>query len=338
MLLTLGHAYGMAKILQNNVVPYDVNNYHKMVGNSVAIKKVFHKIGKAAGVDAPVLITGESGTGKELIANAIHKQSLRVKGPFMVVNCAALPENLIQSELFGHEKGSFTGALQKKIGAFEAANKGTVFLDELGELSLDMQVNLLRFLQENTIKRIGSNEDIKVDVRVIAATNIDLFKAVQTGVFREDFYYRINVLHIETPSLRERKEDIELLAKYFFEKFDKEKHGKLTGFSAAALEVIKQHQWPGNIREMINRIRSAMIMSENNFLTPEDLKLERRLQSSRHTMLLSDVRELAERKAIYAALSRNQNNITITAKELGISRITLYRLMGKLDIQKEFRK
>ena len=333
LLMTMGHAYGIASLAEHGTEKNDDDLNQTMVGNSSVMKNLFKNIRKVAGVDAPVLISGESGTGKELAAKAIHEKSSRVNGPFIVVNCGSLPSTLIQSELFGHEKGSFTGALQRRIGALEAASGGTVFLDEIGDLPFEQQVNLLRFLQESTIQRLGDTRQLKVDVRVIAASHFDLHDAMDAGKFREDLYYRINVLNISIPSLRERKEDIVILAKYFFDKFSPEKQVNLKGFSEHALEVMQQYEWKGNVRELINRIGSAVVMSEQSLITPEELNLERRSKMARHIFTLEEAREEAEHEAILAALGRNNKNVSASSKQLGVSRVTLYRLMEKLGIK-----
>jgi len=253
------------------------------------------------------------------------------KEPFIAVNCGALPTNLIQSELFGHEKGAFTGAHQRKIGRIESAAGGTLFLDEIGDLALDLQVNLLRFLQEKTIERVGGTEKIHVDVRVIAATHVDLERAVKEGRFREDLYYRLNVLHLNVPSLREREQDIELLARFFFDKFAKEKNRNVKGFRRDTLQAMNDYEWPGNVRELINRIRRAMVMCDNRLITTADLGLERRL-SQRRLTTLDEARTRAEKEAIQYSLRFNRNNVSQAARQLGVSRVTLYRLMEKYQI------
>lgn len=331
LLNTLGHAYGMAEIKQLAVAPDEKFGEYEMVGASPVMQTLFSNIRKVAGVDAPVLIAGESGTGKELAALAIHERSARKGGPFIAVNCGALPTNLIQSELFGHEKGSFTGAQQRKIGRIESSTGGTLFLDEIGDLALDLQVNLLRFLQEKTIERVGGTEKIHVDVRVIAATHVNLEQAVKEGRFREDLYYRLNVLNIKVPALREREGDIELLARFFFEKFTKEKNRNVKGFRRNALQTMIDYDWPGNVRELINRIRRAMVMCENRLITTADLGLERR-SSHRRLTTLDDARTKAEKEAIQFSLRFNRNNVSQAARQLGVSRVTLYRLMEKFEI------
>ncbi|MEQ4539811.1 MAG: sigma-54 dependent transcriptional regulator [Billgrantia sp.] len=300
----------------------------EMVGTVPAMHKVFDTIRRVASVDAPVFISGESGTGKELAARAIHERSQRASAPFIAVNCGALPSSLIQSELFGHEKGAFTGASQRKIGQIEAAAGGTLFLDEIGDLPLELQVNLLRFLEEKTIQRIGALDEIAVDVRVLSATHVDLEKAVAEGRFREDLYHRLNVLQVNIPPLRERQEDIEILARFFFNKFIEEKSMKVRGFSLEALALMRQYHWPGNIRELINRVRRAMVMCEQRLIKPADLGLERRT-SNRLAITLEEARNSAEKEALIGALNRNKHKVKKAADELGVSRVTLYRLMEK---------
>ena len=239
-----------------------------MIGMSKAMRDLYRTIEKSCEVDAPMVIDGESGTGKELAARAIHQLSSRSSGPFVAVNCAALPATLIQSELFGHEKGAFTGAQQRKIGRLEAAAGGTIFLDEIGDLPLDLQVNLLRVLQNRTIERLGSNQEIHLNVRIIAASHVNLEQAVEQGRFREDLYYRLNVLRLHTPPLREREGDVTLLAQHYFNKLLGTAHRTARGFSQQAIRVMTHYTWPGNVRELVNRVGRAAIMSENRLLTP----------------------------------------------------------------------
>ncbi len=304
------------------------------IANSPAMQVVLQSISKMAAADAPVYILGESGTGKELAARAIHRQSARRQGPFQAINCAALPAQLIQSELFGHEKGAFTGAHQRNIGRIEAANGGTIFLDEIGDLPLDLQATLLRFLQENTVERLGSLESIKVDVRVISATNIDLQQAVEDDYFREDLYYRLNVLQLPLPPLRERLGDIELLANYYLRKFAAEYKRNIKGFNQLALQLLNSYTWPGNIRELMNRVRRAVIMCENPWISPADLELDRR-QCRGLLTTLAEARAEADRQVIRATLRYCRNNITRAARQLGVSRVTLYKLIEKYGLLEE---
>ncbi|MDN6297980.1 MAG: sigma-54 dependent transcriptional regulator [Halomonas sp.] len=301
---------------------------YEMVGTSPAMRTLFQNIRKVAAVDASVFISGESGTGKELTALAIHERSPRASRTFHAINCGALPEQLIQSELFGHEKGAFTGAAQRKVGRIEAADAGTLFLDEIGDLPLEQQVNLLRFLETQRIRRVGGLEEISVDVRILAATHIDLEKAVSEGRFREDLYHRLNVLQVTVPALREHPEDIEILARYFFERFSSEKPGRLKGFSCEALQAMRHYHWPGNIRELLNRIRRAMVMCDNRLIQPEDLGIGHS-ERAPVSQTLCQARDQAEREALASALQRNGHKVHPAARELGVSRVTIYRLMEK---------
>lgn len=329
--LTLGHAYGMAALNGHDHGDDSAGEY-TMIGTSAAMRQLFGTLHKLAAVGVPILIQGESGTGKELAALAIHGQSARAGAPFVAVNCAALPGNLIQSELFGHERGSFTGAHQRKIGKIESAAGGTVFLDEIGDLSLDLQVNLLRFLQSHTIERVGGTDPISVDVRVIAATHVDLERAVAAGRFREDLFYRLNVLHLTMPPLRERGGDVETLAHYFFDEFRCERHPRLKGFSHQAVVAMSAYNWPGNVRELINRVRRAMVMCEQFLITPADLGLIGAVQNNAG-LTLDRARDVAERSVIETTLQRVDNNVSEAARQLGISRVTLYRLMQKYNLR-----
>ena len=324
----LGHAHGRASLREaaEGVAPGGGDT--TLLGESPAIIELMRQVRRMASAQAPVLIQGESGSGKELIARAIHQHSARSSGPLVVINCGAIQSNLIQSELFGHEKGAFTGAISAKSGLFEEAEGGTVFLDEIGELPLDLQVNLLRFLQEGTVSRVGSTKVRRIDVRVVAATNIDLQQAVAQGRFREDLFYRLNVLHLHVAPLRERREDIRLLAHHFFRKFSVEKSAKLKGFSRLAVQAMQAHTWPGNVRELINRVRCSMIMARGRLIMPVDLGLEApsgpELQN-----VLDEARLKAERGAIASTLQLTGRNVADSARQLGVSRMTLYRLMLK---------
>lgn len=330
----LGHAYGIYHLQQLEHDEPGINDEFQMVGTSPEMLSIFDQVRKVSKTDASVLITGESGTGKELIARAIHQRSKRSAYPFIAVNCGSLPEMLIHSELFGYEKGAFTGASQRRLGRIEAANQGSLFLDEIGDLDLNLQAHLLRFLQEGTIERLGNNTPMQVDVRVIAATNIDLNKAVEQGRFREDLFYRLSVLNIELPPLRNRGEDKELLARFFFKKFASDHNGQLRGFTDEAINSINNHVWPGNVRELINRVRRGMIMSDNKLITPQDLNLSSEMVSkSEPIRTLSEARSEAEKRVICVTLERFNHNISRAAKALGVSRVTLYRMMEKHHLE-----
>src|SRR6202162_2467724 len=307
--------------------------FEEMMGTCEEMEKVYASIRKVANTDAPVLVAGESGTGKELVARGIHRQSGRREKPFVAINCGAIPENLLESELFGHEKGSFTGAHAQKKGRIEAAQDGTLFLDEIGELPMLLQVKLLRFLQDHEIVRVGGREEIGVNVRVIAASNIDLKKAMSEGKFREDLFYRLNVVAIKIPPLRERGEDILLLAKMFLQKYSVENKKKNSGFSRQAVHAIQNYGWPGNIREMENKIKRAVIMAEGGKITPEDLELTS-AASKFEGLSMREAREVIEKEIIQRALTKNKGNVSQTASELGISRPTLHELIEKLGINK----
>jgi two-component system NtrC family response regulator len=303
------------------------DTFEGMLGNCAKMQEVFTVIRKLATTDVPVLIMGESGTGKELVARAIHRLSVRQADPFIVINCGAIPENLLESELFGHEKGAFTGAHIQRKGRFEMAEGGTLFLDEIGELTLALQVKLLRFLQERVIERVGGREQIDVDTRVVAATNRDLKEAMKDGKFREDLYFRLGVILMSLPPLRERERDIILLAKAFLERYVDESRKKIMGFNDQAIEAISQYAWPGNVRELENRIKRAVIMAEGAKITLADLEME-----APCVMRLKDAREALEKQLLTKAIACNSGNLTRAAQELGISRPTLYDMMEKFDI------
>jgi two-component system NtrC family response regulator len=311
-----------------------VDSFEGMIGTSPQMQGVFTSIRKVATTEAPVLVTGESGTGKELVARAIHRLSERNKGPFVVINCSAIPETLLESELFGHEKGAFTGAHIQRKGRFEKANGGALFLDEIGELSPPLQVKLLRFLQEQRIERVGGREEISVDVRVMAATNRDLKEAMKEGKFREDLYYRLGVVVLPLPPLREREGDIVVLANALLHRFSEENKKRITGFTPQAIRSLESYRWPGNIRELENRVKRAVIMAEGAKMTPQDLELVSPFEKYEGKGL-REAREELEREFIIKALTGNKGNMTKAAEELGISRPTLYELMEKLGIKKE---
>ena len=301
-----------------------------MVGKSTLIQGVFASIRKVASSDAPVMVLGESGTGKEMVARAIHDHSARRDGPFVAINCSAIPETLLESELFGHEKGAFTGAIGQRKGRIEQASRGTLFLDEIGEVPLPVQVKLLRFLQERTIERVGGRGEVKIDARVVAATNADLERGLRDGSFREDFFYRLAVVRINLPALRERGDDLLLLARAFLQRYSLQNSRQSLSFGQDAVRSIEHHTWPGNIRELQNRVRRAVIMAEGNRLTAEDLELAPSSMGS--GLSLKDAREDLERAMVRSALRRHGGKISPAALELGISRPTLYDLMERFGV------
>ena len=309
--------------------------FEAIIGSSPQMQAVFATIRKVAASDVPVLVVGESGTGKELVARALHQQSGRTAAPFVAINCSAIPETLLESELFGHEKGAFTGAHIQRKGRIESAQGGTLFLDEVGELPAPLQVKLLRFLQEYQIERIGGRETIPVDVRVVAATNVDLKQAMAAGRFREDLYYRLGVMTIPLPPLRERGADILLLAEALLQRYVVEKKPKVTGFSRQALTALQSYGWPGNVRELENRIKRAVLLTHGPQVTPADLDL-----ASPYSKYLApgkglrEAREAFEKDLIQRALAKNGGNISRTASELGVSRPTLHDLVTKYALER----
>ena len=308
--------------------------FHGILGSSPRMQEVFAAIRKVATTSAPVLLLGESGTGKEMAAEAIHRCSLRKDGPFIAINCNAIPENLLESELFGHEKGSFTGAHTQRKGLVEGAAKGTLFLDEIGELPLSLQIKLLRFLQEQSFMRVGGREKIQSDARVIAATNADLKHATATGKFREDLYFRLAVVVISLPPLRERGDDIAVVAKEFLNRFAAQSGKTGLVFAPETLRAANRYSWPGNVRELQNRIHRAVIMAEGRRIMPADVELTD-VAHALHPTTLKEARESIEREMVLQALKRSSGKISAASVELGISRPTLYELMEKLDIAKE---
>ncbi len=309
------------------------NSFEGILGTNERMQSVFDSIRKVAPSSAPVLILGESGTGKEMVARAIHQRSPRHSEPFMAINCSAIPESLMESELFGHEKGAFTGAHTQRKGRIESANGGTLFLDEIGEIPLPIQVKLLRFLQEQRIERVGGRQEITVDVRVVSATNANLKKAMQQGTFREDLFYRIAVVQLLLPPLRDRDEDINFLAQNFLQRIGQEIGKPNLTFAPDALRAIRLHAWPGNVRELQNRVRRAAIMAEGKRITPLDLELTPST-APRQGLSLKEARESLERELVTQSLKKNAGKISAAAAELGISRPTFYELMDKLGIQK----
>jgi two-component system NtrC family response regulator len=305
-----------------------------MLGISPIMNILFEHLQHASKTDYPVLITGNTGTGKEMAAKAVHTLSRRADHPLVIINSGAIPENLLESELFGHEKGAFTGAIGRQIGKFELADGGTIFLDEIGELPMLLQVKILRFLQESTIERLGGTKTIQLNVRIIAATNIDLEKAVKQKTFREDLFYRLNVVPLRIPDLQERQEDILLLAHHFLrEESQKLRRGQLS-FAPSAMGALTIHTWPGNVRELQNRIRRALGTTIDNILTPADLGLENTSFNTEEQKLLTlkEARETAEKNAVHSALALSGNNISQAAKLLEVSRPTLHDLLKKHEI------
>jgi DNA-binding NtrC family response regulator len=323
----VGHAYGMVSLHDTGVqdVRKDDCKEGGMVGSCDAMQALYRSIRKVAMTDAPVFISGESGTGKELTAVAIHERSVRREQPFVAINCGAIPPHLLQSELFGYERGAFTGANQRKIGRVEAADGGTLFLDEIGDLPLESQASLLRFLQERKIERLGGQGSTPVDVRIISATHVDMQAAMIEGRFRADLYHRLCVLQIDEPPLRVRGRDIELLANHMLERFRKDASRRLRGFSPCAIAALHNYGWPGNVRELINRVRRAIVMSEGKQILASDLELGEYAEAA--PMSLAQAREAAERQAIEVALLRHRGRLGEAADELGISRVTLYRML-----------
>lgn len=326
-----------------------------MVGSCQAMQVVFHTIRRFATTDAPILVTGQSGTGKELAARAIHERSQYSRGPFVVVNSGGLPASLIASELFGHEKGAFTGALSRRIGRMEEAHNGTLFLDEIGDLPMELQANLLRFLQDKTIQRVGSNAAHQINTRVIAATNVNLEQAVTEGRFRQDLFFRLDVLRIHLPPLREREGDIELMIKFFLNQAAREFNADSPPMLAeSCLSALRHYSWPGNVRELISKMRRAVVMAGDRPLDIGDFDLngpapcgpgpiatnvmgdiEAAVTEPVYTKArLADARARAEEDAVRAALDKFHFNVTRAAKELGVSRVTMYKLMDRYNIQR----
>ncbi len=303
--------------------------FQGMIATTRPMMQLFELAQKVARTDFPVLIQGESGTGKERLALAIHNLSARYEEPFVIVDCGSIPENLIESELFGHEKGSFTGAHARQIGKIERARGGTLVLDEIGELPLPMQVKLLRFLQESTVERIGGKEPIRVDTRVIAISNINLKQAVEESRFREDLFYRLNVVPLVVPPLKDRSDDIPHLANHFLRVYGQEIGRRLKGFHPAAIDAMLCYHWPGNVRELQNRIRRAVVVAEGTHIESADLDLATQIAGRR---TLKQARDAAEAAVIKEALARRNYNITKAAQELDVSRPTLHDLLKKHGI------
>jgi len=340
VLLSIRNALNQSKLLREcQDLRKKSDKRYELIGNHPSMKKLWEEIIKISPTNATVLIHGESGTGKELIARAIHSQSLRAKERFVQVNCAAIPEELIESEFFGHEKGAFTGATEKKPGKFEQADGGTIFLDEIGDMSLKTQSKVLRVLEEGEVQKVGSSRINKVDVRVIAATNKDLGKEKKEGTFREDLYFRLNVIPIYSPSLKEKKEDIPLLVEYFSKIYAEENNFKAKKFSEGALEAIMKYPWKGNIRELKNVVERLIIMTEADIIKRQDLperikgEIGIYLPEAKGIKTLKEFRELAEKDFILAKLEESNWNISQTAREIDTPRSNLYKKLEHYGIK-----
>ncbi|VAW84722.1 Response regulatory protein [hydrothermal vent metagenome] len=324
------HVYDLEKenhqLLMSKPSPLD-----GVIASSPQMLKVCKVIEKIAPANVTTLILGESGTGKEVLARALHNLSDRVDQSFVAINCAAIPENLLESELFGYEKGAFTGAVKQTIGKFEQANGGTLFLDEIGDLPLSLQAKLLRFLQERVIERVGGRKEIAIDVRVVCATHQNIDQLIQNGSFREDLYYRISEITVNIPPLRERAGDAILMAKVFLKKFSSEFGKKMKGFTSDATNAVRAHSWRGNVRELENCIKRAVIMSDDNLLTLDDLELPR-APGDDEVHNLRQVREKAEREAVSQALALCEKNVSKASELLGVSRPTMYDLVEKYGL------
>jgi len=319
----------------------EINLEHNMVGTSAAMHSVFQFIAKAAPTDSTVLIHGESGTGKELVARAIHRNSRRASKPFVAINCAAITETLLESELFGHERGAFTGAVVQKRGKLEVADGGTVFLDEVAELAPALQAKLLRVLQEHEFERVGGTRPIRVDIRVLAATNRDLGETARRGAFRQDLYYRLNVVSVTLPPLRERREDIPLLACYFAEKYGRRSGRPGLGISPEARALLINYDWPGNVRELENAVERAVVLGSNCLILPEDLPEPVQEADARAGLSSAKYREAvnsAKRELVLKAIQQAGGNITEAARLMGIHPNNLHRLIRNLDLREALRR
>jgi transcriptional regulator with GAF, ATPase, and Fis domain len=301
--------------------------FGEIIGACPSMMEVFRKLQKVAATDISVLITGETGTGKELIARELHRRSNRASGPFVTVNCGAIPENLIESEMFGHVKGAFTGAIASRPGKFQLADGGTLFLDEVGELPAQLQVKLLRALQERVVIRVGDSRPEKCDIRIVAATNRNLDEMIKTGEFREDLYYRLNVVNLWLPPLRERGDDVFIIAKALLSKYAEELNSPVRGFSPQTLTSIRKYAWPGNIRQLENRIKKALVLCDRTLLGPEDLDLGDDAQAP--IVPLEKAKEDFQRRYVLEVLERNNGNRTQTARDLGVDPRTIFRYLEK---------
>jgi two-component system, NtrC family, nitrogen regulation response regulator NtrX len=351
VLVTIRNALDQTRLVdENRSLKRAVEARHQMVGESVSLRQIWDAIKRAAPTNATVLLLGESGAGKELVARAIHRNSLRSRDRFIQVNCAAIPEELIESELFGHEKGSFTGATEKQIGKFEQADRGTIFLDEVGDMSAKTQAKVLRVLQEGEVERLGSARTIKVDVRVIAATNKDLEAEIEKGTFREDLYFRLSVIPIRVPPLRDRREDIPALVRHFVDMFSRESNRRPMRFTPAALELMQKARWKGNVRELRNTVERLLIMTPGDAIDVDDLRDVVRPDTrpaaaaqagpepaGNHVApgTLREFKESAERKFLVEKLRENAWNISKTAEVIGTPRSNLYKKLEQYAITQE---
>ncbi|MFA9412353.1 MAG: sigma-54 interaction domain-containing protein, partial [Deltaproteobacteria bacterium] len=305
----------------------EAQRFGDIIGSCPSLQEVFRRVEKVAAADINVLITGETGTGKELFARELHRRSNRVDGPLIVVNCGAIPENLMESELFGHVRGAFTGAVSTRQGSFQAADGGTLFLDEIGEMPLALQVKLLRALQERVVVKVGDTKPQSVDIRVLAATNRDLDAAIKDATFREDLYYRLNVVNLHLPPLRERGDDIVILAKFLLNKYAAEFGATVNGFTPKALDAMRSYDWPGNVRQLENRIKKAIVLADKTLIGPEDLDLG--ADQQRAVVPLTQAREDFTRQYILEVLERNGGNRTRTARDLGVDPRTVFRYLER---------
>ncbi len=306
--------------------------YGELIGSGASMREVYRRIEKVAATDISVLVSGETGTGKEVVAQEIHRRSPRAGGPFVAVNCGAIPESLLESELFGHVKGAFTGAIASRVGKFQAAHGGTLFLDEIGDMPLALQVKILRALQDRTVTRVGDSRPEPVDLRVVAATNRVLEDEIRKGAFREDLYYRLNVVAIQLPPLRERGDDVVVLAKYFLARYGREFGARVRGFTPGALVAMRKYAWPGNIRELENRVKKAVVLADRALVSAEDLDL--RPEILEPILPLALAKDEFQKRYINDVLERNAGNRTKTAKDLGVDPRTIFRHLEKLDAER----
>jgi transcriptional regulator with GAF, ATPase, and Fis domain len=330
--LLLQHALERAELHTDNVRLRDAlegKRFGAIIGACEPMQAVFDKIERVAATNISVLVLGETGTGKELIAREIHRCSPRSEGPFIAVNCGAIPESLLESELFGHRRGAFTGAVENKIGSFQAADGGTLFLDEIGEMPVHLQVKLLRAIQDRTITRIGDSKATPVDIRLVSATHVNLEQAIKAGRFRDDLYYRINVISIALPPLRDRDEDVVLIARYLLERYVEDYGRPIQGFTNETVIALRKHAWPGNIRELENRLKKATVLADGPRLTPEDLDLDEAVLADR-VLPLAEAKERFQRRYIDQILALNDGNRTKTARDLGVDPRTIFRHLEKM--------